>query len=214
MRGLRLLFLSALVAQSCASLDVKGRYVAEIKNNVYEVTVPSKYSGTAFVIRSDSTGSYLITNHHVCVHAEVKTGMFSSVKVQRVIDRKLSKSEDGEIISVSSNADLCLIYMPVAGLPSAELAKNMIKPGEFAATCGNPQSNFGVYLEGHFIKPFMDVDHFLLDEYSMKITYGASGSAVYDSDGKVIGVIARKADNSGYAIPLKVLREFLRSNKI
>ena len=218
-----------------AQLEATKRRAQEVVTMVQNATVflmgqnekgESNGTGTGFVIKTDSQGSWIVTNKHVCMMsrlsiAEVRKeeGIFTFRPLVAV--SRYNGTSGVLVVKVAQNVDLCLVRTEQKFAKPLKLAKE-IKKGDsmftFGFPSGKPELNFGKYL-GTFGNP--------LGFYSstdLKIWYGASGSPAVNMNGEVIGVMSnirlkyaegkKKAEKredvmESLFIPLETLREFI-----
>jgi S1-C subfamily serine protease len=185
--------------------------------------------GTGFVYAQAQHGSFIITNKHVCEGAMLKPqdtqkhgeGIYTMTPVE-VVKRGGSRTP-GQIIKISQNADLCMIFTRAKFKNTLDLASGY-KIGQSVSSYGFPQGG-AVTLKG-VIK---DVKAFWLGIYSesdMKAWYGISGAAVVNDSGEVVGVMSnllthaksekemkdRSKVYGSLFIPLEILQEFIGGN--
>lgn len=181
-------------------------------------------SGTGFVIKSDDTGSWIVSNKHVCQPAFFggkvlqATGGVNSFGPILITNSKGSKS-GGQIIKLAQNADLCLIRSDLKFKKPLKLASDTPKKNSALLSYGFPEGKPS-WAQGKLI----DSDAYGLTFVTisdMKVFYGASGSPVVNENGEVIGVVAmitfkpvkgkpqKKDVLNTLIIPLELLREFI-----
>jgi hypothetical protein len=179
------------------------------------------FTGTAFAIRSDANGAYLITNRHVVTSEQgedpVEIGVMFNHSNQNFRATLVRKHNNAEV-------DMALIRVNVRGgtpvVPGVSSAAPVV--GEAIATIGFPN---GVDLEG-----FDDLrrtgatatltagtisrltaDIVQIDGYGAT---GASGSPILDQRGYVVGVLyGGQRDTGGrivYAEPARFIAELLQ----
>lgn len=181
-------------------------------------------TGTGFVVSQDPQGSFIVTNKHVCL------GSVLSAEERKLNGRVLSfraigiKRRDGvrsggQIIKVGQNSDLCLIRSELkfkATLKLADKVADKERLFTFGFPNANPEINFGIY------KGTRGMGHAFYSETDAQCFFGASGSAIMNTSGEVVGVIAMirgkdedsKCENkedvvASLFIPLEILREFI-----
>ncbi|WP_407342463.1 serine protease [Pengzhenrongella phosphoraccumulans] len=174
--------------------DVAQRMAVRIRN----VGCNSLSTGSGFAI--DATT--LITNRHVVADSA---------------DLQLS-TYDGQDIkataaSTASLADLAIVRT-VDTLPAfPELAAADPQPGDEVTVVGYPQGGQLTVTSGRVIGATTDPLNENLGEVLVTdapVEPGSSGSAVLDTDGRVVGVVyAKNADNMSFIVPIGTLREML-----
>ena len=191
------------------------------QNEKYEVTG----TGTGFVIKSDEQGSWIITNKHICTMSRYSTKEYNDNGGLFTFRPLVALSRHGRpqgvlVVKVAQNADLCLLRTEEKFKKPLKLAakvKSKEKMFTFGFPGGKPELNFGIYkgTEGNPNGFYSATD--------LKIWYGASGSAVVNMNGEVIGVISnirflediprkkqtREKVFESLFIPLEILREFI-----
>ena len=186
-------------------------------------------SGTGFVIGLAEHGAYIVTNKHVCANAALKPedrkaygqGMYNFSYVE--VEKRNGGVGPGQVLRVSQNSDLCLIYAKIKFKKALKIAKSY-KMKQVVSSYGFPQGG-PINLRGIIKKH----DVFLLGVYNesnMLAWYGISGAAVVNEDGEVVGVISNLLSSAktkeefkdrskvygSLFIPLEILREFLGGN--
>lgn len=185
--------------------------------------------GTGFVYKETDHGSFIISNKHVCeaatLHPQHKKqygeGVYTMAFVE-VVKRGGTKAP-GQIIRMSDNADLCLIFTQTKFKNILPIATSY-KIGEQVASYGFPAGQ-PTLLKGTIkdIKPFWLG---IYAESDMKAWYGISGAAVVNKSGEVVGVMSNLLTNArtekeqkdrskvygSLFIPLEILQEFIGGN--
>lgn len=207
---------------------------SKVKNatvQIFACAYSNKCSGgTGFVVGSSDLGSFIVTNKHVCRGAELsledsknKSEGLSKFDLVRVQTRS-GIVGSGQILRVSDNADLCLIYARVKTKSSLKIAKSY-KLREsvfsFGFPAGQPTTLRGI-IKSQNVEGFG-----IYNESNMLAWFGISGGAVVNQSGEVVGVMAMllssaKDKKEQYSdrskvygslfIPLEILREFLGGN--
>lgn len=179
-------------------------------------------TGTGFVVKQDTQGSFIITNKHVCLGAllspeekKLEGGVMSFRAIG--IQRRDGTQSGGQILRVGQNSDLCLIRSELKFKSTLHLA-HAVKQNEplfsYGFPGGKPELNKGKY------KGTDGMQYGFYSHTDMKVWFGASGSAILNVDGDVIGVMAmiRSSDPKSKKrelvieslfIPLEILREFI-----
>jgi len=185
--------------------------------------------GTGFVVGLTEHGSYIVTNKHVCAKATLKPtdrntyghNMYNYAQVE--IHKRGGVVGPGQVLRVSENSDLCLIYAKIKIKKALKIAKSY-KMQQVVSSYGFPEGG-PVNLRGEIKKH----EIFMLGVYNesnMLAWYGISGAAVVNQDGEVVGVMSnlltsaktreelkdRSKVYGSLFIPLEILREFLGGN--
>jgi S1-C subfamily serine protease len=229
-KGIGVLMVGALLAVALAfgtqlyTAKAQASAIEDAKNaTVFLLACSGKRcsTGTGFVVKQDSQGSFIVTNKHVCLSA------LASLEERRAESGVLAfrplgvKRRDGanaaaQIIRVGQNSDLCLIRTDLKFKATLKLANSVTKDEQlftYGFPAGQAELNKGKYqgTEGMQGAYYSKTD--------AKCWYGASGSAIMNVDGDVVGVIAmvlskdkskKKEDVvASFFIPLEILREFI-----
>jgi putative serine protease PepD len=154
--------------------------------------------GTAWVIRSASTGSDLITNYHV-IGDDYEQGI-RSVRLSRG-----DESFPATITDVDASADLAVIHS-TQRFPSLHTSTDTPAIGETVFAVGSPLGLDGTVSAGIVSATDRVEDGRRLIQFSAPISPGNSGGPVVQSDGAVIGVselkvVASGAEGLSFAIP-------------
>lgn len=172
--------------------------------------------GTGFVIASDSTGSYIVTNKHVCRHNSADKKTIGAGRVHPYIKiywtNLTRRGSTAEFIKTSPNHDLCLLRVPDKNIPRAKISKNNPYIGQLVRSIGNPNSDTNVYTTGKVGSLSEDWYGESAVQFNGDIEPGASGSPVYDDKTEVVGVACGgnfKAGNDSIFVNGRYLREFL-----
>jgi S1-C subfamily serine protease len=194
-----------------------GRVEEHIKNAAVRIELCSNNrcgGGSGFVVKQNDNGAFIVTNKHVCEIAATKSdGVYEYVPV-RIVKRNRS-SGFGQIVKISSNADLCLIYTNLKFKNVLSLADDY-QIGDFVQCYGFPEGK-PLLLKG-VLKGQGPKGYGMYSESNMLAWYGISGSAVVNKDGEVVGVMSnlmatdprkRSTVFGSLFIPLEVLKEFL-----
>jgi S1-C subfamily serine protease len=130
----------------------------------------------------------------------------------------------GEIVAESKTRDLAVVQLKgtIPHTFSVPLATAPVLRGERVYIVGNPLGNDGTIIEGivsnvnrAFDFPWTDGARLPVIQISGGMAGGNSGGAAYNAKGELIGVPAAgysSANHLGFAIPLEVVRPFLKDN--
>jgi trypsin-like peptidase/FHA domain-containing protein len=209
-----------------AAAGLDGRHVDSVAGNAVAlvfVKFPGGrvFTGTAFAVRTDATGSFLVTNRHVVTSEEgeepIEIGVMFNHSAQNFRARLVRKHPDADV-------DLALLRVTVTGgtdvVPGISDEPPIV--GMPIATIGFPN---GVDLEGFedlrrtgatatltagTVSRLTD-DIVQIDGYGAT---GASGSPILDPHGHVVGVLyGGQRDTGGrivYAEPAKFIAELFQ----
>lgn len=199
----------------------KANGLQNVKDATY--TILTRHGqGSGVVVKSDSDGSLIVTNKHVChgsrqTSKELKDQKIPVASFVLVFAKPMNKRPIvGQIISVALNSDLCLIHLEAKNLAVVKLAKEPAKPQQKIYTHGSPFGQEGTTEYGEVIgKDYADsMQHTVA---KIKVRPGASGSGVFNEDNELVGIVARMASSSrsrepdlGMYVPLSHVRLFLR----
>ena len=170
---------------------------------------------TGFFIDSKGT---ILTNKHVVVNAETNEN-YASVYVRTATQEEYTKAE---IIKVSATDDLAMIKVNFSKTKHFKFAKTPTN-GETVYTIGNP-NGFGLsFTSGVVSINSRNVVHngktINTLQTSLVIGEGNSGGPVFNSDGKLVGIISfRLKDNENeviqgcsFALPVEKINSFINS---
>jgi serine protease Do len=168
---------------------------------------PLKASGSGVIISDDG---YIVTNNHVVQDA---TSIEVTLNDKRTYDAKVIGSDEG--------TDLALIKIDEKDLPYLEYGNSdSVKVGEWVLAVGNPFNltstvtagiisakarNLNILGKNSSIESFLQTD--------AAVNPGNSGGALVNTDGKLIGINAAIASNTGsylgysFAIPVNIVKK-------
>ena len=156
--------------------------------------------GSGWVVRSDASGSDLVTNFHVVAEA-VATGQQTVDVVQA--DRTLK----GTVVRTDRTDDLAVVHVRerLAPLKPATARPRL---GTTVMVLGSPLGLGGSISIG-LVSGFRSIDGSDYVQFSAPISPGNSGGPVVDSQGHVIGIASGKyvgdgVEALGFAIPVSV----------
>jgi hypothetical protein len=194
------------------------------------ITASGRGGGTGSILTSGKSKSQILTNRHVCTYvgvggtAETTTGSY-----------KVTATKASEV------HDLCIMEVAVDLGVNTEVASSAPKQGEPVSVSGHPKLLPHIRMDGHLSKemtievlvgfePCTDkdmegemalycifmggkpiVEAFESQLTSALISPGNSGSAVYNSSGKIVGLIfAGSGDLSpGFMVPWAYVKDFV-----
>ncbi len=193
--------------------------LSNIKASTVKISSYNEYIATAFFVKSDSDGSYAITNRHFCIESEVKDAgkayYYPIMTYYAVYATVNNRNVRGFITSVDENADLCLVYFPSLQNVSKidKFAEVSPEYGTKTMTYGYPGFLFGkpALYEGRMGQTVFVSDYFH-QIFFMSVAPGQSGSGIFDKSGTLVGIIHMKVINlkdTGAAVPIAVVNRFL-----
>lgn len=160
--------------------------------------------GAGFVVNADG---------HVATVAHVVAGA-KEVKL-RFAD---GKTTSAKVLATDEGRDLAILQMDVTDARWADLASTTgLKPGAEVAALGAPLGLDNTVTKGVVSARPRRINGRELLQVDAALNPGNSGGPVVDSRGAVVGVstvIARNAQNVGFAVPSEVLAGFLVQNQV
>lgn len=204
--------------------------VTELKNSAVRIMNPEQTSGgTGSIFKSYSTGSHILTNKHVCELVEQGGVVDHNGKTYLVTHYKKFDQHDLCLVRVATNLGVNL-----------EIASNMAQVSSMTVVSGHPKllphiANVGHLSEREIIQlatgfrpctkkdwaedPLMCIfmggvpviQSFESQVVSNLIQPGSSGSAVFNNDGKIIGVVFAGMGRDlsyGFIVPQEYLLAF------
>ena len=172
--------------------------LAALKQAVVSIECAGR-SGTGFNISPDGL---IVTNAHVVSDAGYIT-LFFPTGEQRVF-----VSSD---VSIVEGVDLALIEIDGEDLPSVELADYVPDSGQEVIFIGNPLGYDWTISEGTVTGTAYtdDIPVICIDG---AVHPGSSGSPVFDTDSRVVGVVfamLTQQDDTGLAIPISYFTDYI-----
>lgn len=185
------------------------------KSSVYLRFKTNGGIGSGVVVRSDETGTYVLTNKHVCDAIPKVEGSVTEYDVIYFVQVTKGKHHNekylAQVIKSSYTFDLCLIHSFKKGkLKGIELAKSELKFGENACNLGNPLRNKGVFRCGATLKYEATKGQFLRS-IDINTNKGSSGSGIFNKKGQLSGIICQldQRGKRGLYVPLTYIKFFL-----
>lgn len=171
--------------------------------------------GAGFIVFCDGKIAYVVSNHHVVSEAKTLTVVLED---KTEIPATLLASDERNDVAVIK-LDLSGLPAEKRDLPTVDWAdSDNVKTGDWVIAIGNP-FNFGgtvtvgvVSHKGRYVPSGMQQD-FEFIQHSAQINVGSSGGALFDTNGKVIGINNAIITNTGgnigigFAIPANVARQ-------
>lgn len=178
--------------------------------------------GSGVVVKSDSTGSWVITNKHVCnlgnldKNDRVQLGEWSEIVTKRLLGVKDVTTQlkmVGQVIKVAQNSDLCLIWTLTPDMTTAPIAELPPEQGDKVYNCGNPGGMEGMCSSSEFMG-YSNMAYMISQDSYVAARPGSSGSGLFNEAGEVIGLInAGGPDGKGgihvASVPLQVIKAFI-----
>lgn len=153
---------------------------------------------------SGACGSYIVTNHHVI------DGAFS-IKVTLRNGSNLSAT----LVATDPQTDIAILHVNEPGLPVARLGtSSTLVAGQTVVVIGNPLGSLGGSVSSGIIScterniEIQDVVMKLI-QTTAAVNPGNSGGAMFDLEGKLVGVVNAKYSDEqiegiGFAIPIDI----------
>ena len=154
------------------------------------VTMNFNSSGSGFVVRVETDGSYIITAGHVC-----ENRVPSAVAPDKINAEFTAHRLDGEgfkaiVLDYNKEHDVCMMFAPelTEKIQPVLLSYDAPKPGDkvfnISAPKGLFQANSAPIIEGRF-----NGDYNKSDWYTLPAAPGCSGSMIVNVEGKLIGMV-------------------------
>ncbi len=197
--------------QSVIGLQVERLGSGSIGSGVIYKAEMSSYDGGRHTY-------YVVTNHHVIENAQSITVVYERFGILNEIP-----SSDVELLGSNATTDIAVVtFKSTETFPTVEFANSYdIRPGEFVFAIGNPLgfSYYGSVTKGIIsgTARFLTVDDFdaTVIQHDAAISPGNSGGALFDINGRVIGINHMKLDqaqaaNIGFAVPSNTVERIVR----
>lgn len=158
--------------------------------------------GTGFIIASDNSGSYVVTNAHVLSGASYANAIMSD-----------GTKEIMYLVGYNSTLDIALLKINLSSDYLQFRDSNDVKVGEKVIAIGNPLGLGFSVTEGIVSGINRNGGNYQLPYYiqtDASLNPGNSGGPLIGTDGKVIGINnfkARSAENIGFALESNYIRE-------
>ena len=225
----RVLLLGTILAWTGTNVYELSDHIHDltVKNGVMQSAVMISYKtsrgsiqGSGVVVSSDSNGSFILTNKHVCMDAkidydhELYDGVteYTLVGIKPVSPRYKSQPlfYSAQIVRMAENYDLCLVYSDLSDLVAADLADNIPKKRDKLYSYSNPRGAPGVLSIGTAgAVNYLD-DHRLSQYTTVFAEPGSSGGGVFDLRGDLVGIVHSIGPGGiTLIVPLPHVKEFL-----
>lgn len=182
--------------------DIVEDYMHAIASIYYETTATDgkksqSFNGSGVAVYA---GGYIATNWHVISEVVYYPNKYN-LKVE-IWDGEEFEMHDAQLLWENINFDLAILKCEYANIPYVEMADrwidtdDRIRAAEEVWTLGSPYSEslFGTYSSGYVSSPLERVSiasdrvYESLIQHSANISNGSSGSGLFDSAGKLIGL--------------------------
>ena len=172
--------------------------------NFFGMTSSGAVSGSGFIISDDG---YILTNYHVVENAH--SGSFD-IEVMTYDGTKYNAS----IVGVEAQNDIAVLKIEADGLKAAVFGdSDTLRVGDAVYAVGNPLGELEFSMStGHVsaldrVINTQESESINMFQIDAAVNEGNSGGPVYDSDGRVVGIVTAKYSSSGveglgFAIPI------------
>jgi putative serine protease PepD len=176
-----------------------SQLAAQVEPSVFTISTDEGL-GSGWVVRSDASGSDLVTNYHVVADA-IAAG------TQRVDVIQADRTLSGTIVRTDRTDDLVVVHVHEKLRP-LQPAASRPRVGAAVMVVGSPLGLGGTVSIG-LVSGFRSIEGSDYVQFSAPISPGNSGGPVVDSQGHVIGVAKGKfvgdgVEALGFAIPVSV----------
>lgn len=188
-----------------------------VDTNVWGYTVKNAVSGSGFVISSNSTTSYILTNYHVIDGVSDITVFFSD-----------GKSYDATLVGGEADNDIAVLKIDVGNLQTVVLGdSDTLNVGENVYAIGNPLGELTFTFTGGYVSAkdrsvtMSDGTVMNMLQTDTAINSGNSGGPLFNEYGQVVGIVSAKLSSSssseasveglGFAIPINDVKDMITS---
>ena len=185
--------------------------------NVWGQTVKNPVSGSGFVISSNDTASYILTNYHVIDGVTDITVFFAD-----------GKSYDATLVGGEEENDIAVLKIDQGNLRPVVLGdSDAINVGEDVYAIGNPLGELTFTFTGGYVSAkdrsvtMSDGTVMNMIQTDTAINSGNSGGPLFDKYGQVVGIVSAKLSSSssseasveglGFAIPIDDVKDMVTS---
>ena len=188
-----------------------------VTTNVWGQTVKNAVSGSGFVISSNDTASYILTNYHVIDGVTDITVFFAD-----------GKSYDATLVGGDEENDIAVLKIDQGNLRPVVLGdSDAINVGEDVYAIGNPLGELTFTFTGGYVSAkdrsvtMSDCTVINMIQTDTAINSGNSGGPLFDKYGQVVGIVSAKLSSSssseasveglGFAIPINDVKDMVTS---
>ena len=196
-----------------AAVGVNG----DVTTNAWGYTVRNAVSGSGFVISSNATSSYIVTNYHVINNVQDIKVFFAN-----------GDSYDATLVGGEEDNDIAVLRIEVGNLQTVTLGdSDALNVGENVYAIGNPLGELTFTFTGGYVSAkdrsvtMSDGTVMNMLQTDTAINSGNSGGPLFNEYGQVIGIVSAKLSSSssseasveglGFAIPINDVRDMLTS---
>jgi S1-C subfamily serine protease len=219
-----LAMLCAMQAPALADLDrdtvdrIKDATVYIDVTNRTEDGVEDGSTGSGFVY--DPRGLVMTNQHVIDPRIEVSPNRYVEATEQEVVvtfhrATPLEMSYPATVERAHGAADLAVLKLPEGNYPSLELGDSTeVFETQTVYAAGHPLGLDEISIRTGTITSKRTFDDLPYLEHSVNVEHGNSGGPVFDSDGRVVGVVcftlSAAEQNTNFAIPSQTLERFLQ----
>ena len=188
-----------------------------VTTNVWGYTVKNAVSGSGFVISSNATTSYILTNYHVIDGVSDITVFFAD-----------GKSYDATLVGGEEENDIAVLKVDAGNLQTVTLGdSDALNVGEEVYAIGNPLGELTFTFTGGYVSAkdrsvtMSDGTVMNMLQTDTAINSGNSGGPLFNEYGQVIGIVSAKLSSSssseatveglGFAIPINDVKDMVTS---
>ena len=196
-----------------AAVGVNG----DVTTNAWGYTVRNAVSGSGFVISSNATSSYIVTNYHVINNVQDIKVFFAN-----------GDSYDATLVGGEEDNDIAVLRIEVGNLQTVTLGdSDALNVGENVYAIGNPLGELTFTFTGGYVSAkdrsvtMSDGTVMNMLQTDTAINNGNSGGPLFNEYGQVIGIVSAKLSGSssseasveglGFAIPINDVRDMITS---
>lgn len=201
--------------------------IADAAKRAVTIVSGTRGYGSGVIIKSNDEGSIILTNKHVCdinkvpsmiklLAEEIGDSILIDYTPFKIIHSHSKKVGQGQVLRVAQNTDLCLIFVDIPNLNSVEIANKVPKNGERLFNISNPLGYTNYITEG-FAGDFLYIMGIRVRQVSIPVSYGSSGSGVFNNDGELVGLVSMIDPSAAashltlsFMIPLTSIKMFLK----
>ena len=196
-----------------AAVGVNG----DVTTNAWGYTVRNAVSGSGFVISSNATSSYIVTNYHVINNVQDIKVFFAN-----------GDSYDATLVGGEQENDIAVLKVDAGNLQTVTLGdSDALNVGENVYAIGNPLGELTFTFTGGYVSAkdrsvtMSDGTVMNMLQTDTAINNGNSGGPLFNEYGQVIGIVSAKLSSSssseasveglGFAIPINDVRDMITS---
>ncbi len=187
-----------------AKHQVVGIRTEITRTNYFGITSSGAVSGSGFIITDDG---YILTNYHVVEEAHIRNLNIEVITYD-------GSMYGASIVGVESDNDIAVLKIEAEGLTATTLGdSDLLLVGDTVYAVGNPLGELEFSMStGHVsaldrVINTQENEEINMFQIDAAVNEGNSGGPVYDSDGRVVGIVTAKYSSSGveglgFAIPI------------